>query len=620
MYRTLISTASALALLAGAAHAQDSANDDGVTHLDVITVTANRTPTEKSKTGSKVEQVTQAEIEAKSLSTIADYLIRLPGVFMTSNGGVGTNSNLYIRGLPGGYVKTFYNGIDLADTTGIQVATPYEYPLTGGVTGIEVLKGSQGTLYGSNAIAGVVDLTTLGGIEDGVSHRINVEGGSLGTVRGHYGFSGAKDGSKVAANVSGFRTDGISAFAGGSEPDGYQNTTLDLAVEHRINDAFSVFGSVLHIDAEADFDDFGADSAYNQTLTTILAGRAGFNVDLLDGRWKHTFAAQAFRMDRDSVENPLTSTFGARREKFDYQSSFEISDRILLQYGADHERQVAETATPDWSAFPPVALVDARNAIKMSGAWAQASFEPIDDLVVTAGLRHDKHSEFGGHTTWRATGSYRVPGTDTRLHSSVGTGFRAPSLYQLYDPSYGNPSLDPETSASFDFGVEQKFLDGRLSADITYFRAEIENLIGFDSASGYVQVPGTTISEGVEASFDYAATHWLNLGGAYTYTDSRAASGTRTSGVPKHALVLSATVLPAEKWTVGADLRFVADRVDRTGVLKDYVLLDAKVAYQLTENTQVYVRGENLLNRKYEIVRDYGTPGIAAFAGLKAKF
>lgn len=287
MNRILISTASALALMAGTAGAQSFSDQaGGATVLDTISVTANRTPTEKNKTGSKVEQVTKEEIEEKSLVSVRDYLIRLPGISLTANGGLGATSNLYVRGLPGGYVKTLYNGIDVSDTTGIQVQAAYEYLLTGGVTGIEVLKGSQSTLYGSNAIAGVVDITTLGAVEEGVRHTVHVEGGSFGTVRGRYGFAGANDGSRITANVTGFRTDGISAWDGGSERDGYDNVTLDLTAEHRINEAFSVFGSLLYVDAKADFDDFGADNPTNRTETEIMAGRVGFNLDLMDGRWR----------------------------------------------------------------------------------------------------------------------------------------------------------------------------------------------------------------------------------------------------------------------------------------------------------------------------------------------
>jgi vitamin B12 transporter len=136
----------------------------------------------------------------------------------------------------------------------------------------------------------------------------------------------------------------------------------------------------------------------------------------------------------------------------------------------------------------------------------------------------------------------------------------------------------------------------------------------------YNQVPGRTRSQGVEASFTYSATDWLDLGGSYTYTDSAKPDGTRNVRVPRHAIVLLANARPAEKWTVGADLKFVMDTVDVSDKLDDYVLFNAKVAYQLSESTEIYLRGENLLNENYQTVAGYGTPGISAFAGIKAKF
>ena len=628
MNRFFISTASALALMAGAAQAQDGADtqEEGVTTLEAINVTANRTPTEKSKTGSKVEQVTQSEIEEKSLVSVKDYLTRLPGISFTAYGGTGTSSNLYIRGMPGGYVKTLYNGIDVSDPASMQVQTTYEHLMTGGVAGIEVLKGSQSTLYGSSAIAGVVDISTLGQVEDGISHTVHVEGGSFGTARARYGIAGARDGSKIAANISGFRTDGISALAGGWERDGYRNVTLDLAAEHRISEAFSVFGSLLYVDAKTEFDGddpFTWAPLPNDSTTygtaEIMSGRFGFNLDLLDGRWTHTLSAQTYRMHRESTDQPVLSTYTGTRQKFDYQSSFQVSDRILLQYGADHERQSADTETPDWSAFPPTSHVYIDETFGLTGIWTQAIFEPIDDLVLTAGLRHDEHSVFGGYTTWRGTGSYLFDRTGTRLHSSYGTGFRAPSLYELYDPSVGNPGLEPETSVSFDIGIEQKFLGGSLTTDLTYFWTEIEDLIDWPMGR-YTQVPGTTRSQGIEASFSYAATSWLDLAGSYTYTDSKDAAGVRRRNLPRHMAVLSASAKPAEKWTLSGDVKFVADTVDSAGDLKDYVLLNAKVAYQVNESTEIYVRGENLLDQDYQVMRGYNTPGIAAYAGFKATF
>ncbi|MFC5386934.1 TonB-dependent receptor plug domain-containing protein [Aquamicrobium segne] len=620
-------TGSACALLLGStAWAQDNiAQDDDVIELQTISVTANRTATEENKTGSTVEQITQAQIEAKSLPVVSDYLNLLPGVSIANNGGLGARSGLFIRGLGSGYVKTLYNGIDISDPSNTQVQTHYQHLLTGGINNIEVLKGSQSTLYGSNAIAGLVDISTMGEAESGLHHIVEAEGGSFGTVRGRYGFTAANEGSHFATNISGLYTDGISAAAGFPERDGYKNATVDLVAEHRINEAFSVFGSALYIDAKAQYDNEGADNLVNEEISKSLGGRAGFNLDLMDGRLKNTFSIQGFKVDRED-----TSEYGGyisifryigQRQKFDYQGSFEVNDAVLLQYGLDHERQQAKVITS-----PPT-----NDKYDLTGVWGQAILSPLEDLVITAGLRHDEHSEFGGHTTYRGTASYTLSHTGTRLHSSFGTGFRAPSLYELYAPPFppdpdwgfpggpvGNVDLKPETSKSFDIGIGQSFWNDRLVADVTYFSIDVDNLIIY--GNGYEQVPGTTRSRGVETSFTYAATDWLDIGGSYTYTDSKSENGERNSRIPRHAFVLSTLAKPAEKWTIGADLKFAADIMDGNSKLDDYLLLNARVAYQLTDSTEVYLRGENLLNEKYQTVKGYGTPGISAFAGIKAKF
>jgi vitamin B12 transporter len=203
-------------------------------------------------------------------------------------------------------------------------------------------------------------------------------------------------------------------------------------------------------------------------------------------------------------------------------------------------------------------------------------------------------------------------------------------LAELYESPSGNPNLRPETSTSFDFGVEQTFLEGRIIADATYFQIDVDDQIVSRWPSLYEQISGTTRSRGLEASIAYAATDWLDIAGSYTYTDSRRESGERNFYVPRHAFVLSASIRPAEKWTVSADLKYVSDTVGvvfpppsyaQTRIaLDNYALLNAKVAYQLSESTEIYLRGENLLNENYQTVAGYGTPGISAFAGIKAKF
>lgn len=614
----LFSAVSAAALsLASQAAAQD------VIDIGEIVVTPNRTPTEKAKTGSKVEKVDEETIEAQSLPLITDYLTLLPGVAVTSTGGVGAEGSLAIRGAARRYVKTLYNGIDISDPSNTQVQTSYQYLLADGLESIEVLKGSQSTLYGSDAIAGVVSVSTLGGIELGVRHLLHAEGGSFGTARGSYGLRAADEAGALALNVIGFRTDGISAAEAGSERDGYENVTADINGEYRFNENFSVFASGLYIDAKAEFDNAfaspPADDLLNTNYTEQLAGRMGFNLDLMDGRLKNTVSIQGFDVTRDIVSTGFLANYNGKRVKADYQGSYEATDWLLLQYGADHERQSSETLTSIGTPFETATS----DSFSLTGLWAQAVVEPIEALTLTAGLRRDEHSEFGGHTTYRGTASYALADWGTRFHSSVGTGFRAPSLFELNDPFSGNPTLEPETSFSFDFGVEQTFLGGRLVADVTFFLLDISNLIVNDGSTGFVyrQVPGTTEQRGVEASAVWQANEWLDLGAAYTYTDTELPDGTRNIRVPRHAIGLMAAAQPWERWTFSTAVKMAIDTVDTGGFrLDDYVLVNAKAAYKPTDDTEVYVRVENLLDADYQTARGFATPGFSVFGGFKAEF
>lgn len=657
-YQKALSLSAAVSVFALVVAAPAFAQD-----LDIgeVVITPNRAPTDKAKTGSKVETVSKEEIDEQARPLIVDYLNQLPGIHVTSPGGPGTEASLSVRGLPRRYVKTLYNGIDISDPTSTQAQTSYQYLLADNVGSIEVLKGSQSTLYGSDAIAGVISISTLGGIEPGVKHLVGVEAGSNGTVRGAYGLRAANDKASLSFNVAGFHTDGISSAALGSEGDAFDLGNIDVNGEYRFSENFSVFGSALYIKGKAEYDndryvipDTGeivepSDNFLNRNATEQAAARFGFNLDLLDGRMKNTASVQVFQLDRAirSVD-PLFGAFDAdytgTRTKLDYQGSFEASTRLTLQYGADHEWQNA-AATDNYG-------TDTDDGFELTGLWTQAILEPVDNLVLTAGLRHDSHSEFGEHLTYRGTASYLFDQTGTRLHSSVGTGFRAPSLYELFGPWVGNTALQPETSFSFDAGVEQTFLDGALVADVTFFMLDVDNLIIYDSPSGtYQQSDGTTKSRGVETSFTWKASSWLDLGANYTYTDAKEADGDRAIRIPEHAIGLQATVRPAEKWTISATAKIPLNALDTIIVgseafagtcfppptfdpvgctqyravrgdvkLDDYVLINAKVAYKPTDNTEAYLRVENLLDQNYQVSPGFGTPGISAFAGFKAQF
>jgi vitamin B12 transporter len=617
----------------------------GAQTIDIgeVVVTANRTPTEAAKVGSTVNVVTREDIDKQSLPLLSDYLGQIPGISISSQGGAGKETTLIMRGADKKYVKTLFNGIDISDVSATQVQASYEHLLAGAIGRIEVLKGSQSTLYGSDAVAGVIGVSTLAGIEPGLHHEVSIEGGSFGTMSGGYALTGASETGRVAATLHGLSTSGISAALVNGAPgldgnpalenDFYQNLTGTIAAEQRLNEYLTVFGAGLFINSRGDFDDSGnppTDNVLNTGDYSQKAARLGFNLDLMEGRFRNTVSVQGALIDRNintvSSFGPFDGNFVSRRGKVDYQGEFDATDWLTLQFGADHERQTAHITNNFGT--------DTTDGASDTGLWTQAIVSPVTDLTLTLGLRHDEHSTFGGYTTYRATAAYLLPGSGAKLRASFGTGFRAPSLYESnyvsFIPGVPTPDLDPEESISWDVGVDQKFLDDRLTAGLTYFQLNTDNLIDYDFVNDtYVQLPGVTHRNGVEASLSWAAAPWLDLGAAYTYTHTRQPDGLRRPRVPEHEIALSATVRPAEKWEISGTARGVVNVQDRVSAgfasfvdvpLDDYVLVDAKIAYKPNENTELYVRGENLLDQNYQVVRGYGTPGIGVFAGARLRF
>lgn len=606
-----------LAALALAAPAMAETIDIGE-----IVVTPNRTKSDKAKVGSTVETVSSEDIKQQSLPTVQDYLAQEPGVSISSQGGIGQETTLIVRGADKKYVKTLWNGIDLSDTSAPQVQVSPEHLIIGGINNIEILKGSQSTLYGADAVAGVIGISTLGDFEEGIRYIVSGEAGSFGTFRGHLGTQAAlADGSRFAAGVTGLTTDGISAADarnGNTERDGYDNVTVSLAGEKVLDQYLTAFGSLLYIDSETEFDDGGVlptDNPDNVGKRRQLAGRAGITTTSDDGRWKNTLSVQVNDVSRSSYTTtfgPFTYNTSGVRQKGDWLSQYEINEQVTLQAGADYERQ---SFSDDFSG----------NRSWIAGGWGQLIWSPLQNATLTGAVRHDEHGDFGGYTTWRTTAAYSFEDTGTTLRASAGTGFRAPSPFELGYVSFvlGVPNTDllPEESFSWDAGFDQTVLDGRLSFGATYFVLDTENLIDYDFLTdSYVQVSGTTERDGVEAYVRYAIADWADLTAAYTYTRAVDANGARRPRVPEHDIVLGLFTRPAERWNTATTVRIVKDTVDVVNnnlvPLDDYVLVNAKVGYEPIDGLEVYVRGENLLDEKYQVVRGYGTPGASVYGGF----
>jgi vitamin B12 transporter len=597
--------------------------------LPDIVVSANRTPTAAAATGASVSVLTESDLVADGRPFVLEPLSTVPGVTIQQNGPPGTLSGFAIRGAPQQYVRVQVDGIEISDPTGPQV-TPYlQGLLVDDISRIEVLKGSQSALYGAQAVAGVIDITSPRATEPGLAARYLLEGGSHATFRGALGLTGLGERGDFALTLARLKTDGFSAAEeadGNTEADGYDGTRVSGNGTLYVSDTVSLFGSAFYQDESGDFDGTGFPPSTFDAPNTFdshsWGARAGVN--LLAAGIEHTIALSYYDTHRhseslDPVFGPFTFITDGSRERAEYLGAKTLSPQVSLQFGADYTRESSKTN-----------LV-ARESAWDAGAFVQTDWTPSEAVTINAALRQDQHSEFGGHTTGRLTGAWTV-GAATVLRASLGTGFLPPSIFQLFDPQSGNPDLDPETSTSADVGVTQGFAGGRGTASATLFWLEIEDLIEFvgndvpPNFGRYEQTDGTSKSQGLELSAGWALTEALTLTGGYTYTDAKLPSGARRDRIPRHVLNAALDGAVTERINLGLGLQYFGDYYDATGpqdtagFARDFFVVNARVGYEITEQAELYLRAENLTDAQYQTARGYSTSDQAVYFGIRGVF
>jgi|GEM_PF-184789 len=599
---------------------------------DVI-YSANRVATDITKVGSAVTVITRDEIEAQSHTYVQDYLAQVPGVSVAQS-GLGGTSTYSIWGAYGRNVKVLVDGIDVADPTGTQVSTALEHVLAGDVERIEVLKGSQSLLYGGQAVGGVIAIDTARPVL-GASLSGSGETGAYNTQRGTASAAYGSENGYARFTVQSVRSDGFSALTVGNEDDGYRNLTFSGSGEYKLSNEVKVFFAARSVDAnlkyDSSYDGYGlAKDGWpgTQALTSQQSGRLGTEVKLFDGALVNTVSLQGMRLDRDTrywsaaydnnwnaipgVGSIVADSYDGDRWKVDYLGTAKVTSWATATVGADYQEETAKTAST------------VQHEADLAGVFGQLSVEPLKGLTLTGGGRNDHHSTFGDFDTYRFTGAYFYEPTQTKVRASTGTGFRAPSLYELYAPSgLGNTALKPEQSESWDVGFDQWFENRRYRFSATYFQLDTTNEIGYDPFAGtgpwgqYIQLAGTTHREGVEFSGAAVVSPWLTLSAGYTYVDARAEDGSRLVRIPRNSITLGADALLFDTVKANVTTRFALDTIDSSNYqLEDYVLLNAKFSYDIRPGLTAYVRGENLLDEKYETVRGYGTPGLSVYGGL----
>jgi len=620
---------------------------DDETGIQNVVVTANRIEQPLSRVGDSVTVITAKEQRRSQKTSVSDLLATTPGVTVARNGGLGGLSTVFIRGAESHQTVVLIDGVKINDPSQATGAFNFANLIATEYSQIEVLRGPQSTLWGSQAIGGVVNIVTP--MPEGpLSGSISAEGGSHETAFVRARAEAGDD--RFAWRVAGdyLSSDGISSFdrdLGGVEHDSYRNVGFNVRGIYHITDNASAEIRSTWSDGRSEFDGFPSPTfSFTDTPeygnTEELVTYAGLNLTALDGRFENRFGFSYTDTDRRNLDPsstvPITFDAYGRTQRWEYQGTLQVNDAISTVVGLESERSELSSASPTTRNPNPAPL---KGDVELNSAYAQLTVTPIHVLTVSAGLRYDDHDAFGEHTTARAAAAWSVT-PSTIVRTSYGEGFKAPTLYQLYS-QYGNLNLDAEQAEAWDAGVEQRLFANKVTLGATYFRRDTSDMIDFVSCFGVTSVrctaqPGgyydnvqQAEAKGVELSFAAQLMERLALTANYTSMKSEnVARGSTNFGRslqrrPKE----TANATLSYEWPVGLTTAVAVQHAGRsfddpanTTVLDGYTLVDFRASYAVTKSLEVYGRVENAFDEDYETVVRYGTLGRTFYGGVRQSF
>jgi vitamin B12 transporter len=601
---------------------------------NTIVVTATRIPTPELQVASSISVVTADDIADRQLQSLPDLLKEVPGLNVVQTGGPGGQTSVFMRGTNSNHTKVLVDGIDVSDPSSPSGTFDFGQFLTQDIQKVEILRGPQSGLYGSDAIGGVINVITKSG-EGPAQFTAGAEAGSFDTFNQAAGVSGSLDGFHYSANLEHLHSGEtpvtpLDLLVPGERriDDYYDNVTASTKLGFDVTDHFDVGLVARYTDShlrltgenEDNYPDDFPDSVQSENDSRQYYTRATGHLIGFDGTLEQTLgiAYSNIKSFETSPENPESDFFGAR-VKVDWQGNIRLADDEKLVLGAEHQRD--EMTVP----------LSASTTIDSGYAELQSGFG--DALFDTLSVRYDDNDRFGGKTTYRVAPAYVIQETGTKFKASVGTGFKAPTLSQLFQnfpdfDFFANPNLKPESSLGYDLGVEQAALGGAIRFGATYFRNDIKNLID-DNAdfTSYANV-GRAVTDGVESFVSYQPLPALGFRLDYTYTQA-------TDEIlhqelvrrPKHKgdlittwhatdrLSLDVTVLSVGSWIDG-NRDFSIPRLTAPG----YTTVDLAAGYDLTSKLNLYGRITNLFDRHYENPIGFLQPSVGAFAGIRTRF
>ena len=619
---------------------------DDILELDDLLVTARLQPISVRDVASSVTVITRAEIERKQVKFLSDLLRDVPGFSVSQAGGVGSQTQVRVRGAEANHLLVLMDGVRANDPAA-SGEFQYQFALTSDIERIEIIRGPQSATWGSDAMAGVINIIRRKDVED--QHLAgNIEAGSFNSINA--GVEGGYSGSVVQVNgsLSYLDTDGTNISRLGNEKDGAENMTGTIALEFDVSDSFGLRFSGQAIDASNDYDDIDyfvtglpidADRV-TESRQNFLTGEVRYEPQF--SSWSGSFAVNWMDSDNDNFSDGLWSGSTAA-ETLEYRlrggNVFGENRNHRFGFALEHEKV-------DFSQRGEVGYYDPNQdqSYDVSGYALEYVGKPVTGFTWTASARLDDYSDLDNATTWQLASSYQLSPA-LRLRGSVGTGSKAPTFTERYgyyeDLFLGNPDLKPESSQGWEIGMDATSPDGKYQFQLAYFDQDLQDEIDgfvYDPASGLftaINKESDSNRNGIEAVFDTHLGKNFTLAASYTYTDATEKDAMDQSVPevrrPKHMASVSASYyFLANRGNLNLNLNYTGSQLDvfyspstNTSELVNivaYTVLDMALSWRLTPSLELTGRVSNLLDEEYEEILGFVRPGRAVYGGLRGRF